>query len=207
MGIVVILSVGLTQGKPQDAKTETVGRGQKCKYTCKNDGGCRVKFDSEQVFSGASGGSCFPKSFGGSCIGTPSKCSDCNQKVNCGGGSGGSSGSSSGGGFGSISGGNFGGTFTGGFGSSSGNRGSGNGGSGNRGSGSSGGPQGFTRFQANCSKTDTRGTTTKRTIKITQNGNVCEQTDGTETTTRNGQVNAKSSIAIVDCNDRPTCKV
>merc|ERR1739844_870098 len=110
----MILSVGLTQGKPQDAKTETVGRGQECRYTCKNDGGCRVKFESDSSFSGASGGSCFPDSFGGSCIGTPSKCSDCNRKVSCGG----DSGSSSGGSFGSVSGSISGGGFVGGFGSS-----------------------------------------------------------------------------------------
>ena len=69
----------------QDAKTENVGHGQKCRYICKSDGGCRVKFESDSAFSGKSAGSCFSDSFGGSCSGTPTKCSDCNQKVNCGG--------------------------------------------------------------------------------------------------------------------------
>ena len=80
-----------------------------------------MKFESDSPFSGASGGSCFPESFGGSCIGTPSKCSDCNQKVSCGG----DSGSSSGGIFGSTSGSISDGGFVGGFGSGSGNSGSG----------------------------------------------------------------------------------
>ena len=63
-------------------------------------------------FSGASGGSCFPKDFGAGCSGTPAKCTDCNKVVNCGGGSVGSS--SFGGGFGGSS------SFGGGFGSTSG---------------------------------------------------------------------------------------
>ena len=63
------------------------------------------------------------------------------------------------------------------------------------------GPQNFQRFQTKCSKTDTRGTTTKRTIKITQNGDQCTQTDETETTSRNGQTVDKSSTAIVGCNE------
>merc|ERR1712004_781462 len=106
------------------AKTETVGRGQQCRYTCQDNGGCRVKFDSDRPISGTSGGSCFNEEFGGSCIGTPARCKECNKVVNCPQPSVGSGGSSSfGGGFGGSSsfGGGFGGSFSGSSGSSSGN--------------------------------------------------------------------------------------
>ena len=69
-----------------------------------------MKFESDRVFSGNSLGSCFSQSFGGSCSGTPSRCTDCNQVVNCDRGSGGSSGNSIGNRF-EISSGSFGGNF------------------------------------------------------------------------------------------------
>jgi len=48
-----------------------------CEYKCEADKSCRVKY------RGSGGGACFPASFGGGCVGTPSKCEDCNKKVDC----------------------------------------------------------------------------------------------------------------------------
>jgi len=48
-----------------------------CTYTCESNKSCRVKS------SGSGAGSCFPPDFGGSCIGTPRNCKDCNKVVDC----------------------------------------------------------------------------------------------------------------------------
>merc|ERR1712179_107853 len=53
-----------------------------CRYQCKSNGGCQVTYIGPSR-PGQLSGSCFPKSFGGSCSGTPSECQDCNQALNC----------------------------------------------------------------------------------------------------------------------------
>ncbi len=51
-----------------------------CRYTCKTDGGCSVRFSSPRIFSGSVLGSCFPPDFGGRCSGRPDKCFDCKER-------------------------------------------------------------------------------------------------------------------------------
>ena len=53
-----------------------------CQYECTNNGGCRVKYIGPPR-AGQTSGSCFPKSFGGGCSGTPPECQDCNKEVRC----------------------------------------------------------------------------------------------------------------------------
>ena len=59
------------------------GPDSSCTYKCKDNGGCTVEFESDNFFSGASKGSCFPASFGGACLGTPNQCEDCNKVMGC----------------------------------------------------------------------------------------------------------------------------
>lgn len=59
---------------------------EQCEYKCKKDGGCTSKYLGNKP--GKKLGSCFPKSFGGRCIGIPDDCSDCNKVKDCSGGSG-----------------------------------------------------------------------------------------------------------------------
>ncbi len=61
-------------GKPGTDKSLS----DKCVYTCKFNGGCSVRYSSKKVFSGSVLGSCFSKSFGGECSGTPARCRACN---------------------------------------------------------------------------------------------------------------------------------
>ena len=51
-----------------------------CTYTCEANKICKSKY-------GRSFGACVPPSFGNKCFGIPSQCQDCNQVVNCDGGS------------------------------------------------------------------------------------------------------------------------
>ena len=53
-----------------------------CLYKCNDNGGCQVLYTGPPR-GGATSGSCFPSSFGGSCSGTPTECQDCNQAVTC----------------------------------------------------------------------------------------------------------------------------
>jgi len=195
--IVTILLVGLTQGKPQESKTEAVGPGQKCDYTCKSDGSCRVKFLSDESFEGVSGGACYPVGFGGNspCISTPPQCSECNQKVDC------PQPSTPGDKFGGLFGGGFGGGIHGIFGIPSGIPSGINSGS------NSGSAEGFQRFQAHCSKTDTRGVKTTKTMTINEIGNnQCSMTVETETI-RNGRADSANKLVLVNCSDNPKCEV
>merc|ERR1712179_722925 len=48
-------------GRPSGGSSSSGGN---CRYQCQGNGGC-------QVFSSSGSGSCFPRSFGGSCSGTP----------------------------------------------------------------------------------------------------------------------------------------
>ncbi len=51
-----------------------------CEYTCQPNGGCSVLLITNGGFvSGNVLGSCFPKSFGGACSGTPKACHDCSH--------------------------------------------------------------------------------------------------------------------------------
>ena len=59
------------------------GPDSSCTYKCKDNGGCTVEFESDNFFSGASKGSCFPANFGGACFGTPNQCEDCNKVMGC----------------------------------------------------------------------------------------------------------------------------
>merc|ERR1712179_365571 len=53
-----------------------------CRYQCQNNGGCEVTYIGPSR-PGQLSGSCFPKSFGGSCSGTPRECQDCSRALNC----------------------------------------------------------------------------------------------------------------------------
>ena len=67
---------GGTQFQSRSKVTEEANGGT-CTYNCKSNGGCEVYFQANGLYSGASKGSCFPKSFGGECIGTPRFCEKC----------------------------------------------------------------------------------------------------------------------------------
>jgi len=57
-----------------------------CDYKCTEGGGCTSKYLGTKP--GKKLGSCFPKAFGGKCIGIPDDCSDCNKVItDCSGGS------------------------------------------------------------------------------------------------------------------------
>ena len=58
----------------------TKSRTGTCKYTCKQNGGCEVAFETDAPYSGKIKGSCFPPDFGGECSGTPRHCEDCLPK-------------------------------------------------------------------------------------------------------------------------------
>merc|ERR1711890_2616 len=64
---------------------------------------------------------------------------------------------------------------------------------------------GFTRYQTSCSKTDFDGTKTTVTIKVFGDSEPCQSTYAVETVLANGQATARSSFAIVSCNERPRC--
>ena len=53
-----------------------------CMYSCTDSGGCTVQYTGPPR-GGATSGSCFPVSFGGSCSGTPQECEDCNKAISC----------------------------------------------------------------------------------------------------------------------------
>jgi len=53
-----------------------------CDYQCKPNGSCVVKYTGP-LRSGQTSGSCFPRSFGGSCSGTPRECQECNSVLTC----------------------------------------------------------------------------------------------------------------------------
>jgi len=57
-----------------------------CSYRCTAGGGCEVDYVGPSRGSGVSStkGSCFPRSFGGGCSGTPRQCRNCNQEISCG---------------------------------------------------------------------------------------------------------------------------
>merc|ERR1712202_108125 len=55
---------------------------------CTSSGGCQVRYVGPSR-GGRIQGSCFPRSFGGSCSGTPSECCDCNEAIQCSEGGGG----------------------------------------------------------------------------------------------------------------------
>ena len=63
---------------------KAISTAKNCDYSCNSNGGCTVKYVGP-FRPGALSGSCFPKSFGGSCSGTPPECSNCNQVIKCGG--------------------------------------------------------------------------------------------------------------------------
>ena len=48
-----------------------------CTYNCQESGGCSVRIVSKSFVSGATMGSCFSESFGGSCSGIPKRCEKC----------------------------------------------------------------------------------------------------------------------------------
>ena len=56
-----------------------------CDYFCRPSGGCRVRYVGPKR-GGQTMGACFPPDFGGSCIGTPPDCLDCNLVLDCQGG-------------------------------------------------------------------------------------------------------------------------
>ena len=53
-----------------------------CLYSCTDSGGCTVQYTGPPR-DGATSGSCFSVSFGGSCSGTPQECKDCNKAISC----------------------------------------------------------------------------------------------------------------------------
>lgn len=62
-----------------------------CSYSCESNGGCSVKYIGS-LRTGLSTGVCFS----GSCSGTPPECKNCDQVLNCTGGSSSSNGGSTG---------------------------------------------------------------------------------------------------------------
>ena len=59
--------------KKEDSKKEK----DVCTYNCQESGGCSVRIVSKSFVSGATMGSCFSESFGGSCSGIPKRCDKC----------------------------------------------------------------------------------------------------------------------------------
>ena len=57
-------------------------REEDCHYECIHNGSCHVTYVGPPR-TGRTQGSCFPRSFGGSCSGTPAECIDCNLKITC----------------------------------------------------------------------------------------------------------------------------
>ena len=53
-----------------------------CDYQCKPNGSCVVKYTGP-LRSGQTSGSCFPRTFGGSCSGTPRECQECKSVLTC----------------------------------------------------------------------------------------------------------------------------
>ena len=53
-----------------------------CSYRCTELGGCTVQYIGP-IRDGATSGSCFPPAYGGSCIGTPQECDNCNKAIAC----------------------------------------------------------------------------------------------------------------------------
>ena len=49
----------------------------KCTYSCQENLGCSVKFESNNVFAGSFFGSCFPPGFTLGCSGIPDLCEEC----------------------------------------------------------------------------------------------------------------------------------
>ena len=53
-----------------------------CKYDCSPSGSCTVTYTGPRR-AGRTSGSCFPRSYGGSCNGTPAECQNCNTVLSC----------------------------------------------------------------------------------------------------------------------------
>merc|ERR1719245_1817720 len=53
-----------------------------CDYQCTDGHGCKVNYVGPPR-GGRTSGSCFPRSFGGKCSGTPPECLPCNQAIDC----------------------------------------------------------------------------------------------------------------------------
>ena len=72
-----------TTRPPSTRKTTTqTSSDDVCDYQCKPGGSCIVKYTGP-LRSGQTSGSCFPRSFGGSCSGTPRECQECKSVLTC----------------------------------------------------------------------------------------------------------------------------
>jgi len=68
-----------TTRSPSDSKSQSIGP---CNYKCTRNGSCKVKFTGP-ARGGPTAGSCFPRSFGGTCSGIPAECQPCNNILSC----------------------------------------------------------------------------------------------------------------------------